>query len=247
VAQAERTAGQSRAVASLALAGRQRYKQTLTHLGRRAPINWLYNMRISLNYMLVGKWMATHGFSTEHRHPDRSGVFEDMARAIGDEPVLYLEFGVHQGASLREWTGLLTHPDSRLHGFDSFRGLPDEFDARNGITRGHFDVGGRPPPIDDQRVSFYVGWFEDVLPSYEVPDHGRLVVNLDADLYSSTKVVLDHLEPFIVSGTLLYFDNLSQPDHELRAFHDFMEQSGRQFRLMAADLSLNCAAFECVG
>jgi hypothetical protein len=246
VPRAERTGGHQ-TVASLALASKQRYKQTLTNLGRLAPLGWLYNMRISLNYMLVGKWMATHDFRTDHRHADRSGVFAEMAQAVGHRPVLYLEFGVHEGASLREWCDLLTHPETRLEGFDSFQGMPDEFDPRNGITRGHFDVGGIPPTIDDERVSFHVGWFDDVLPSYEVPEHERLVVTLDADLYSSTKVVLDHLQKFIVPGTLLYFDNLSQPDHELRAFHDFMEGSGRRFRLMAADLSLNCAAFECVG
>jgi hypothetical protein len=46
----------------LALAGRQRYKQLLTGLGRRAPLVLPYNMPISLNYMLVGEWMAAHDF-----------------------------------------------------------------------------------------------------------------------------------------------------------------------------------------
>ena len=169
----------------------ERLKQTLTGLGRLTPLPWLYNARITLNYMILGGWMATHGFTPVHRQADRTGVFAEMARAVGDQPVLYLEFGVHDGASLREWSRLLTHPAARLHGFDSFRGLPDEFDSRTGVLKGHFDRGGVPPNVDDERVTFQIGLFEDVLPSYQMPKHERLVVILDADLYSSTKVVLD--------------------------------------------------------
>jgi hypothetical protein len=50
----------------------------------------------------------------------------------------------------------------------------------------------------DDRVAFFKGWFSETLPDYVPPPHKQLFVNLDADLYSSTKTVLEFLKPHIV-------------------------------------------------
>ena len=47
--------------------------------------------------------------------------------------------------------------------------------------------------------------------------------------------------------TLLFLDDMSRPDHEPKAFAEFMDESGLRFRPVAADRSLNHACFECVG
>ena len=65
--------------------------------------------------------------------------------------VLYLEFGVFEGASMRRWSTALKNPASLLHGFDSFEGLPEDFDFK--YPKGHFDVGGSLPDIDDDRIT----------------------------------------------------------------------------------------------
>ena len=44
---------------------------------------------------------------------------------VQDQRVLYLEFGVFRGRTIRYWSRKLRHPETRLHGFDSFEGLPD--------------------------------------------------------------------------------------------------------------------------
>ncbi len=175
----------------------------------------------------------------------REEVFQRVADCFADRRVLYLEFGVFEGASLRWWSRALRHEGSELHGFDSFEGLPEPFDMDHPKRR--FDRGGRPPKIDDPRITFHVGLFESTLPAFVVPPHEQLLVTLDADLYSSTRLVLDHLAPAITPGAVLYFDELSRVDHEPAAFADFMSQTGRTFEVLAIEDTFNSGAFVCTG
>ena len=166
---------------------------------------------------------------------------------LRERRVLYLEFGVFHGSAIRYWSKALRHPEARLHGFDSFEGLPEDFDVLDGPNRkGFFSTLGQIPKIDDPRVSFFKGWFEETLPAYEPPAHDTLLVTLDADLYSSTICVLRHLRHWIRPGTYLYFDDLCRIEHEPKAFDEFMGESGRRFAIICSDHSLNRAMFECV-
>jgi hypothetical protein len=72
-------------------------------------------------------------------------------------------------------------------------------------------------------------------------------VTLDADLYSSTALVLDHLSEAIIPGAILYFDELSRVDHEPAAFADFMSRYGRTFEVLALEDTFNTGAFLCTG
>ena len=222
-------------------------KQSLASVGSRLPDRALHGLQMAVNYMKLGRWMEEHGFRFPIRARGRRAVFGVVADRVRNRKVLYLEFGVYRGVSMRYWSEALRNPESRLHGFDSFEGLPEDFDVAGGYPKGRFSTGGAPPAIDDPRVTFYKGWFEDTLPSYELPEHDVLVVNMDADLYSSTIYVLRELRSAFRAGTFLYFDDLSRPEHEPRAFHEFMRESGLAFRPVCADRSLNRAFFECVG
>jgi len=74
-----------------------------------------------------------------------------------------------------------------------------------------------------------------------------LVLNLDADLYSSTIYVLRHFRPWIRRGTLVYLDDMAVPDHEGRAFAEFMRETGLRFAPLCADRALCCQFYECLG
>ena len=224
----------------------QRFKQFLTIVGARMSARRLHQLQMVVNYMKLGRWMVRNNFHIERRVPNRSAVFGAVAGRVRDKQVLYLEFGVFRGASMRYWSSALTHPDARLHGFDSFEGLPEDFDVDGPHVKGTFDVKGEIPQIDDSRVEFFRGWFDKVLPTYQLPEHEVLVIVLDADLYSSTQYVLHHLRPFMKPGTFIYLDDMSRPDHEPRAFEEFVKEGGVRVRLVSADYSLNTAFFECV-
>ena len=223
------------------------FKKLLTLVGARVSTPKLYQLQLAVNYMKLGRWMTDNHFQIKQRKPNRTAVFDAVAERIRDARVLYLEFGVHTGRSMQYWSDALKHAETKLHGFDSFEGLPEDFDDVGGPHRkGYFDVGGIPPEIDDPRVEFFKGWFDQTLPTYHLPEYDVLVITLDADLYSSTIYVLRHLASHIKPGTFIYFDDMSRPEHEPRAFCEFMEESGLKFQLAAVDETLNCTFVECI-
>ena len=196
-----------------------------------------------MNYLRVGHWCRDRGFQLPKRVLGRERVWAAVVDRVRTRRVLYLEFGVASGASMRYWSQHLQHPESRLHGFDSFEGPPE---AAGPWEKGQFDAGGRVPQIPDSRVRFFKGWFDQVLPGYSPPPHDTLVINMDADLYSLTICVLRALRPYIQPGVFLYFDELNHVAHEPRAFDEFMKESGLHFGVVSADKTLAFVFFECV-
>lgn len=79
-----------------------------------------------------------------------------------------------------------------------------------------------------------VGWFDDTLADYKPPEHDQLIVNVDSDLYSSARTVLSWLEPHVAQGTLVYFDELPDRDHEMRAFLESLAANGRSVTPLGA-------------
>jgi len=217
-----------------------RFKQSLTVVGRNLSKSSLIQVQAALNYLWVGRWMADRGFVFPGRVRDRNDVFVSIARRVADKKVLYLEFGVAAGETIRWWSSALKNPGSKLHGFDSFEGLPE---ASGPWTKGQFSTRGKAPKIDDPRISFYIGRFDQTLPAYQPPPHDQLVVNLDADLYSSTIFVLRTLRPHLKSGSYVYFDEMNHVDHEPRAFDEFVAESGLKFCPICADRTLAYVAF----
>jgi len=92
------------------------FKQVLTIMGSRLSERSLHRFQMVVNYMKLGRWMSAHDFRFDRRVRDRSAVFATVAERVRDQPVLYLEFGVFQGASMRYWSRALKHPESVLHG-----------------------------------------------------------------------------------------------------------------------------------
>jgi hypothetical protein len=221
-------------------------KYLLTRVGARLGAGGIRLVHAATNYLDVGWWFQERPYGQPRRLASREHVWAEIARDVGDQKVLYLEFGVFQGASLRAWSRLLRHPEARLEGFDSFEGLPEDWNPL--APKGHFSQGGALPQLpDDARIRLHRGWFEDTVPAFEPPPHDVLVLNIDADLYSSTKTVLDRLGHLVKPGSWLYFDEFSDRNHERRAFDEWVASSGRRFEAKFADKPLIHVAFRCVG
>jgi Macrocin-O-methyltransferase (TylF) len=219
-------------------------KTLLTRLGALCSPRVVYELNGVFNYLHVGWWLRAHGFRPQVRLRTREDLFARLAAAIADRDVLYLEFGVREGASLRQWSRLLQNPRSALIGFDSFRGLPHDW-TLEGHARGDFSTSGEAPKIDDPRVRFVVGWFDETLPDFDWPEHDVLVVMLDADLYTSTSVVLQHVKARLGPGSYLYFDQFHHRCDELRAFAELIDENPElRFELWAASRDLSNVAFK---
>jgi predicted O-methyltransferase YrrM len=143
---------------------------------------------------------------------------------------LYLEFGVHTGGTLRTIAELA--PAGSVYGFDSFEGLPEDW--RTQFAAGSFAVDALP---DVPGAELVVGWFDQVLPGF-LAEHPEDVafLHLDADLYSSTKTVLDALESRLRVGTVIIFDEYFNfpewQEHEHRAWTEFVARTGIEFEYL---------------
>jgi Macrocin-O-methyltransferase (TylF) len=221
-------------------------KVLMTRFGSRLGERTLYNLNGCLNYLYAGWWFRSHGFLGGAVVGSRFDVFDRIAAEVGDRDVLYLEFGVHTGSSMRHWSNLLPGPQSHLHGFDSFWGLPHDW-SLEGHPRGYFSTSGAIPQIDDPRVEFFAGLFEETLPGYEWPEHDVLVAVLDADLYASTATALSFLEGHLTPGSYLYFDQLHHRSDELRALSEFLDEHPMTLQVVARTRELSCVAFRRTG
>lgn len=221
------------------------FRYCLTRIGEYMTPAQIQNLSGAVKYLEIGRMMHKLGYRITPTVNKREQLFDLVGREIQHKQVLYLEFGVYEGAATRYWSKILKNPSSRLHGFDSFEGLPETW--KNSAEKGHFSTNGSIPVIDDSRVQFFKGWFQETLPSYPVPEHEVLVLNLDADLYSSTIYVLDRFASLIVPGTYLYFDEINDPQHELRAFAEFSAACNRRFALRGVAKSLQHVLFQCIG
>ncbi len=219
-------------------------KLALMRIGSHFSARTLERIETLLTYLWLGHWMKARGFAAGELKTTRGELFEDLARRVGTRRVLYLEFGVAQGASIRQWSGLLTNPESHLHGFDTFEGLP--FDWKTGVSKGAFSNGGEPPQISDERVRFFKGLFDQTMPSYRLPEREVMIVNIDCDLYSSAFYVLNQLTPHLAPGDFIYFDEFNDRGNEMRAFNDFLASSKSSFRLAGATHLYRHVLFECV-
>jgi len=195
------------------------------------------------NNAKVSKWIQEHQSNTPIFQSKLDLYKHVNGTACNSSAIDYFEFGVYRGDSIRNWASINSHPDSRFFGFDSFEGLPETWNEVN--KAGAFDVGGQIPIIDDPRVQFVKGWFQKTLRqaiSHYTP-RSRMVIHNDSDLYSSTIFVLTVLDPLIVPGTVLIFDEFSSPLHEFRAFHDYTNAFMKSFEVvgMTADYASQVA------
>jgi hypothetical protein len=198
-------------------------------LMRRPLPNW-----VALKSAYAGQfdiWKSTHRCEHCPKRRDLHARIQQMPLFRG--PLWYLEFGVHEGVSLRYWLEGNEFAESRFVGFDSFQGLPETW--RSGFPKGHFNVGGRPPEVEDPRCRFEIGWFCETVDRFlrEFVRDKPVVVHLDADLYSSTLYALSRVGPRLAPGDVLIIDDFSDTLDAFRAFNDFVSAYGVSYSALA--------------
>lgn len=155
-----------------------------------------------------------------------------------------IEFGTNNGGWLKYFVDRL--PSTiRLSGFDCFEGLPEAWD---GLPAGSIKGFGAPVALwDDQpeirqkiiddaargvafpkppqpNVKIESGLFSEALPRFlkdERLDDLRLV-HFDADLYTSTRPVLDTICGRLKHRYLILFDEFYSVNHEFKAWYEFL-------------------------
>lgn len=115
----------------------------------------------------------------------------------------------------------------KIIGFDTFGGLP-EFHENDGslsekgdfmVSEGYEDYlekvlqyhEGECPLSHIKKFELVKGDIRKTLPEY-LKSHPETIISLlylDMDLYGSTKFVLDYIEPYLVNGSIIVFDELN--------------------------------------
>ena len=172
-------------------------------------------------------------------------VFEDM-KLKHKKNTLWLEFGVHSGKTINF---ISQFTKDKVYGFDSFEGLPEKW--RDGFEKGAFDREGTFPDVNSN-VVLVKGWFKDTLPVFMKQHKGKKIsfLHLDADLYSSTKLVFDHLKDHLDQDCVIVFDELVNypgfdgPKGELKAFYDFLKGNDVDYEWIGMDGKLGMSGAE---
>ncbi len=162
------------------------------------------------------------------RYQSRQDMWDDgIASFASEKPITYLEFGVWKGESISHISNKFMNPKNRFFGFDSFIGLPEQWETMTGVVSPeHFNVAGATPKTDDSRVEFITGWFQNSVSPFIDNLHlneSQLIVHFDADLYSSTLYCLFQIDRIKVPY-LAIFDEF--PGDETRALHDYVQSTG---------------------
>jgi predicted O-methyltransferase YrrM len=204
-------------------------------------------------------------FDTGRLHPVRERAIRDLGRsvdyverhmteAIGLEtqrevleyalsqtqvPGHYLEFGVYTGGTTRFLARQIRKGrkgDGRIHGFDSFEGLPQAWSGFN-LGPAAFSTGGKLPRVP-ANVVLHKGWFSETIPKWCGEVAGPVAfIHVDCDLYSSTVDVLEALRERMQPGTVIVFDEyFNYPNweqHEFKAWREFVARHRVAYEYLA--------------
>jgi hypothetical protein len=148
-------------------------------------------------------------------------------------PVI-VECGVFKGYSINYFAKL--RPNGEIYGFDSFRGLREDWDGHF-MTKGWFDLKGNPPKVF-ANVSLTRGWFHETLPTW-VSNFGDSQIDflhIDSDTYLAARVVLEKLKGNLKRGSIIVFDEYfgypNWEEHEFAAWRDFVQETKISYRYL---------------
>lgn len=193
----------------------------------------LSSFRIGVVSALEAHSFEAEHFATVEAFDDQPTLLRRTLESVDPRLDTWVELGVATGRSTRAIVRTAAELDRRprLHAFDSFEGLPEDFIS--GVEKGAFAT--EPPSFVEDNIELHIGWFRDTLPDFASSLTGQIgFIHCDADLYSSTSLALDVLSTHIGPGTALLFDEYWNfhgcYEHEFRAFQEFIAKSRLRFR-----------------
>jgi len=159
----------------------------------------------------------------------------------------FYEFGVWRASSFKYLINIF----KQGYGFDTFTGLPEDWDIKSHIEKkGTYSGDGEIPKI--KGGNFIVGRFEDTLETFfsKIRPMASLI-NFDADLYSSTICALNFSKKVIDKNTILVFDeflmNESWEEDEYKALNEFCSINHLSYEVIAISFFTKQVAVKLIG
>jgi len=150
----------------------------------------------------------------------------NLAHTIFPQGGTCLEFGVGWGISYSKIAKLLCNKylNSKLTGFDSWQGLPEETSGvwypdrhrKGNFCCNKFETISKIKEVvniqENERFDIIDGFLTNTCtPELRNTISNLIFVNIDVDIHSSTLVLLDFIKPLLQLGTILYFDDWKDP------------------------------------
>jgi hypothetical protein len=184
----------------------------------------IYRLRFAIKYPKLGPALHDYTYSDERLklvHILEAINYVRVAGAAGEMiPQTYFEFGCHSGRTFSaavNAAGFFNMTNAEFYAFDSFEGLPETKPEEDG----YFETGTFCTSradfvrIVEKKTGIYLGdqyivqgyYCDSLTPALQARMPKVGVVHIDVDLYSSTVDVLRFIQPLLVQGTLLVFDD----------------------------------------
>lgn len=206
--------------------------------------NLYYMIRLSA-WAARNRKVAYNDFPCKWDYHKRYQLYQHVLTSEGllNEPVNYIEFGVAGGESIRWFSEKNKQAGSRFYGFDTFTGLPEDWGP---FKKGAFGTNNQIPEINDVRVQFYKGLFQQTVPGFlkQLDNSKRNIIMLDADLFSATLYALTSMAPYLKENDIVFFDEFAVPTHEFKAYEHFVQSYYANLQLIAAANNYYFVAFK---
>jgi hypothetical protein len=214
----------------------QATNQALVHFFRNTEQQlYLEATRTTSSYIL--EKMPNAKLCRAEKFPTSSGeieLIEYIMNLVPESDDIVVEFGVSTG---RSTYFISQFSDTTLYAFDNFTGLPEDWflDAK----KGSFSTNGQIPLLSqNERISMIKGEFSETLPNFlTLTPKMMKLVHIDCKLYSSSKMIFDHIAGRLQTGSLLIIDGFfnypSWQKHVFKAFQEFVDQYGVEYEYLA--------------
>jgi hypothetical protein len=201
---------------------KSRFITFLRYLSKIIPGNYLKTV-VYLNFIKKPRTFLQLSLSSFYRIDHIYDVLKEVKTTYkGNFSIL--EFGVADGYSLTKKLYAVKYlkMDDRVivHGFDTFEGMPETFDDkdRNIISNDNWYKGQFKSSFESldnycrnkfKNYELHKGLFEntistELLKSFEV--YKPILIWIDCDYYTSSKVIFEKLVSHIPNGCVIYFD-----------------------------------------
>ena len=162
-------------------------------------------------------FQATYDICTAALRNGVPGDFVECGVYAGAHPAIMAKAIMEHVANRGEYA---LRDNRRVHLFDSFEGIPlagphdDELKGKPfGVSACSLDqvkANMKTWGIPDELLVYHPGWFADTVPQWTGYKRREIaVLRLDGDLYDSTKVCLEHLEPLVSDGGCVIIDDFN--------------------------------------
>ncbi len=152
----------------------------------------------------------------------------------------FIEMGVGTGRSINFIAAL--NPTKKVYGFDSFEGLPTDWDKGDKVFKaGMFGLKRKDAKIPlVKNVIVYKGMFKEVLPQFKnqvLKNEPIALLHVDSDTYESAKDTFKILGENIMPGTVIVFDEFYNyprfEEYEWKAFQEFVKERKLKIQYVA--------------